>query len=162
MLEKIIKMFFNDWQNLLSIAFIMVSALIVFLGALKPFLFNKIPNKNLRGSALFFSSILLSFVFTAGAFWVKDWNFDYYLWVASLFSLWTIVVYALYEYTRLRALIELIGGFAWNKILGIFRKDNANVKEELNSALTELTAITKKETKAVAVKVKHDNELDNV
>ncbi len=160
MLERIIGMFFNDWQNLLLIAFIMVSALIVFLEAMKPVLFNRIANKNLRGSALFFASIFLAFGFTAVAFWVKDWNFDYYLWVASLFSLWTIVVYAFYEYTRLRSLIEMIGGFAWNKIFSIFRKENANVKEEINLALNELTKVTKKQVKSVATK--HDKELDNV
>lgn len=158
MLKQMFSIFFNDWENLLMIAFIMVSALIVFLGAMKPVLFNKIENKNLRGTALFFSSILLSFVATALAFWIKDWNFDYYFWASGAFSVWTIVVYALYEYTRLRSLIEWVGTIAIEKFFGIIGKGKAEkVKEELNLALNELANTTK--NKAKSVEVKSDKEL---
>lgn len=158
MLERMFSIFFNDWENLLTIAFIMVSALIVFLGAMKPVLFNKIKNKNLRGTALFFSSVLLSFGATALAFWIKDWNFDYYLWASFAFSVWTIFVYSLYEYTRLRSFIEWVGSLTIKKFLGIIGKGEVEeVKEELNVALNELTKTTK--SKAKSVEVKADKEL---
>jgi hypothetical protein len=151
-------LFMNDWKNLVVLALIMVSALIVFLGALKPFVFNKIKNKSLRGSILFFSSIALSFGAVAVAFWIKDWNFNYY-WLASAgFSIWTIVIYQLYEYTRLRSLIEMVGKFFWNKIFAVATKEDvADLKKELNTVFDEVAKDTKKK-----VKTAHDKELDNV
>lgn len=148
MFVKMFDIFFNDPVYFVLVAFAMVSALIVFLGALKPYLFDKIPNKNIRGSALFFSSILLSFVATAFAFWIKDWNFDYYLYASSAFSVWTIFVYSLYEYTNLRTFIHWLGKLVWAKFLPIFRKtEKEEIKKELEKAIEEVTKEAKKVAK---------------
>lgn len=154
-LAKMIDIFFNDWQYLVTVAVIMVSALIVLLGSLKPFVFDKIKNKDLRGTALFFSSIVLSFATTAVVFWIKDWNFVYYVYASAGFSVWTIFVYSLYEYTRLRKLIDWIGSIALEKFFGVLKNNPKKVKDELNVALNDLAKATKKV-------VKHDKELDNV
>lgn len=162
MLVKMFDIFFSDPQFFVLVAVAMVSALIVFLGALKPYVFDKIPNKTVRGSALFFSSIVLSFVVVAIAFWVKDWNFGYYIYASGAFSIWTIFVYSLYEYTRLRKFIHWLGKLVWAKVLPIFRKgDTDEIKKELDKAIEEMTKEAKKKAKGLG-KTKHDKELDNV
>lgn len=160
MLTNVIKIFFKDPWFFMSFAIIMVTSLIVLVGAFKLKVLNKIENKEVRGTLSFFSSIVASFVFVAIAFWVKDWKFDYYVWTSVLFSCFTIVAYGLYEYTRLRKLIALIGKWVWKRIMHISAKEEKEFKEELNVALEELTAKTKKELKKGVVK--HDRELDNV
>jgi cytochrome c biogenesis factor len=156
MLLKMFDIFFGSPKYFIAVAFVMVSALIVFLGSLKPIVFDKIKNKNLRGTVLFFSSIFLSFVATALAFWIKDWDFNYYIYASVLFSAWTIVIYGLYEYTRLRLVIEKVGKIAWSKIFGEKEKDLAN---ELNAVIEEMTKQTQKQLKTK--KSKHDKDLDN-
>ena len=162
MLVKMFDIFFSDPRFFVLVAVAMVSALIVFLGAIKPYVFDKIPNKTVRGSALFFSSILLSFITVAIAFWVKDWNFGYYIYASAGFSVWTVFVYSLYEYTRFRKFIHWIGELVWAKIVPIFRKgDKEEIKKELEKALEEMKKEAKKNGKGIA-KAKHDKELDNV
>lgn len=154
MLTKILEIFFKDWGNFLLLAFVMSSAIIVFLGFLKPLLFNKIPNKNLRKSALGLASIALSFASVAVAFWVKAWNFDYYVWTSVFFSMWTIVTYWLYETSNLRTLIHKVGSFFIAKIFGVdFTK--GSIKKELETAIKDTKTFAKKE-------VKHDKDLNNL
>lgn len=162
MLNRMVNIFLADWLNISIIAFIMVSALIVFLGFLKPFTFDKIKNKYVRKTSLYFSSIVLSFALTAVTFWVKDWNFVYY-WIASGgFAVYTVFVYSLYEGTNLKPLVHFVGGKVWDRITGIKISGNKDeLKQELNTILDDLTKSTKNTLGVEKKTIKHDKELDN-
>ena len=143
---------------------IMVSAIIVAIGLLKPLLFNRIKNKHIRKAALAFSSIAASFVASFIFFWVRGWAFDDYLAASLALAICCIVTYWLYEYTCLRNLIELIGGMALRKALNILNiaatKDDVEaVKAELKKTGEELKAHTKLELKNTANKLKEDKDL---
>lgn len=163
--KNIINIFMSDPMSFLLLAFIMVSALIVFLGIWKPFFKKFIPNEKLRRAVLAFLSVFLSFASVAITFWVNDWNFDYYVWVGCAFSVWTVFVYWLYESTSLRDGIHFLGSFILKKLSGVDVKtlgDLKNLLKKLKPEIVEAAEPVFNETVSKSsdyVKSKVDDEL---
>lgn len=123
---------------------IMVSAIIVLIGLLKPFIFNKIKNNQLRKATLALSNVVSCFVVTMLKFLVDNHDFENY-WVASLsLSVCCIITYWLYENTCLRNLISLIGkktlAKVWSVVIVAATENDKDVKTEVEKAKVELKA----------------------
>lgn len=119
MITILYEYFMANIETMLPMVIMMVSALIVFIGTLKPILFNKISNKDLRGVLLSLTSVVLAYVSVAIVYLIKQYSFDHY-WVAgSVYCGVVIVVYWLYENTKLRAGIHKIGTFVLEKLFGV-------------------------------------------
>lgn len=166
--KTIFSIFMTDPMSFVILAFIMVSALIVFLGLWKPLLKKYITNEKIRRAVLGFASIGLSFASVAVTFWVHDWNYKYYVWTSCGFAVWTVFVYWLYESTSLRDAIHWLGSFILKKFTGLevknfsdlktFLKDlTPEVTEQATPIVTEATALA-----TTAIKQKVDNELKNL
>ena len=136
--KNIFNIFMSDPMSFLLHAFIMVSALIVFLGLWKPLFKKFIPNEKLRRAAIALTSVFLSFASVAITFWVNDWNFDYYVWVGCAFSVWTVFVYWLYESTSLRDGINWLGSFIHKKFTGLEVNSLADIKNFLKNLKPEI------------------------
>lgn len=140
-----------NFHNIFWGVVLMVSGIIVLIGLLKPLLYNKIKNKQVRKFALAFSNVALSFICALVVFVLKDWDLNYYLASAIALSISCIVTYWLYENTCLRNLIATIG----NMVL----KSIAN-KVLLNTAdVAELTAEAKKAVGEFKKTTKEDKDL---
>lgn len=128
---------------------LMVSGIIVAIGLLKPLLYNKIQNKQIRKVALAFSNVILCFICALVIYVIKDWNLNYYFASAIALSVSCIVTYWLYENTCLRNLIATIGGIVLknvaNKVL-MNTADVAEIKEEAKKAVVEFRAQNVKKT----------------
>ena len=156
------------WRELAVAGAIMVSAIIVIMGLIKP-LFNRISCKQLRKSALAFTSIFLSFLATACFFVIRrgtDWEL---YWIASLMtSLACIVTYWFYENTCLREAIHKIGNLAIDKVANILKmllneKDAKAINSEIKKATEELKATARVELKSISKKSnKNDKEWENL
>lgn len=156
----------NKWEYIL-LGVIMVSAIIVFIGILKPIAFDRIPYKSLRKACLAITNIAFSFAATAIFYWVNDITFAWYWYGATVIAVGTVITYWLYETTCLRDLIHKIGSMVlkklWSVLKNIFDKDDVeSVKKELLTVQTTLTTATKNELKSAAKNVKHDKELNNL
>ena len=180
MLENIktfIQMVIADWQNFLLGGIVIVSAIIVAIGMLKPLIASKITNKRAKKAILAALDVVFSFAGTAIQFWVTEMPFEHYV-VASIMHLFaTIVVYWLYENTSFRDAIHFIGSTTLNKVgyvaLSNFVKKNETPEQKLNSIKSELAQNTLPELKNKAHKeissadfsaiaYKPDNELKNL
>ena len=153
-----------NFNDVFVYAVAMVSAIIVAIGLLKPVLFDKIKNKNVRKVALAFSNVALCFICALVLFFVKDWNFNYYLVSAIALTVSCIVTYWLYENTCLRNLIATVGNIVLRKVANIaffaVNTDDINeIKTEAKKATNELKAQTKKALKKAANEIKEDNDL---
>ena len=150
----------EHFNNIIVYGFMIVSAIIVAIGLLKPILFNKIPNKNIRKVALAFSNVALCFISVLVIFLVKGWNFEYYIATATALSVGCIVTYWFYENTCLRNLIGTVGNIALKKLASIafivFTKDDIN---ELKTEVKKITKELKKDTKNALKKANEDNDL---
>lgn len=156
----------NLKENIIT-GVIMVSAIIVFIGLLKPLLFDRIKCKPLRKAAIAFSDIVVCLAATAVAFWVNGLSFGYYLYAAIVVFLATIVVYWFYENTCLRNLIQKIGSIMLTKAAQIATgfltdKEKKDLKTELNSAKQEIKKTLKNELHSASPKKKSDKELSNL
>lgn len=119
MIVTVYNYFMQNIETMIPMVVVMMSALIVFIGTLKPILFNRVSNKDLRGMLLFLTSIVLSFVSVAIAFLIKQYNFDYYWICGGLYAGGVIIMYAIYEHTPLRPSIHKIGSYVLAKMFGI-------------------------------------------
>lgn len=147
--ETAIQVALANWQRAVIGGAIVVSSLIVFLGALKSIVFDRVKNKYVRKSLLAFTSLALILPFTAIYFLIDRINFDYY-WVACIILAPTvIVVYWLYENTNLRELIKKIGEKTWSSWFASFA---ASIVEENNKKAQEKVLSTSKETKKYIAK----------
>lgn len=166
--KTIFSIFMNDPWSFVLLAFIMVSALIVFLGLWKPLLKKFIPHEKLRRAVLALASVGLSFATVAVTFWVHDWNFAYYVWVSAAFSVWTVFVYWLYESTSLRDGIHWLGSFILKKLSGVDIKNLSDLKALLKNVKPEIVKEAKPvfvetvSTTSTYVKNKVDKELKNL
>lgn len=160
MIDKMLDIFLADRLNISLVVFIMVCALIVFLGFIKPFTFDKIKNKDVRKTLLYFSSILLAFAYTAIAFWVKGWNFVYYWYAGGAFASVTIIVYSAYEGTNLKHLVDKVGNKTWKRLLGLpIPQSTEELKNELNEFIEDIKLLSPNKK---VEQNKHDKELDNL
>lgn len=166
-INKFLTFFKADWYNLLIAGVIMVSAITVLIGILKPFLFNRIPWKPLRRACLAFSNVALCFGSVALWFAIKHLSFGIYLHSAISVSLFSIVWYWVYENTCLRDLIEKVGKLTLRKVgqllTKIFNRDDIKeIEKEVILVAEELKSSTKKEIKSATKNVKTDKELKNL
>ena len=150
--------------DIMTYVVIMVSAIIVLIGLMKPLLFNKIASKQVRKVALAFSNVALCFLAALILFWVNGWNFEYYVLASIALSVCCIITYWLYENTCLRNLIGVIGKIVLRKVANIafltVTSDDINeVKTELQKTTAELKAQTRSEIKNAVIE---DNDLKGI
>lgn len=157
------------WQEFAVAGAVMISLIIGSMGLVKP-LYNLIPSKQLRKSALAFTSVVLSFIATAIYFCIRpDANWDIY-WLASVgTTIGCILTYWVYEYVPyLRDSVRKIVCFVIDKVAKIFKMivNGSNSKEinsEIKKATEELKATAKAELKLHTKKSnKKDKELENL
>lgn len=153
-------------QEMIIVGAIMVSAIIVFIGILKPLIFNRIPWKPLRKFVLSLSSIVFSFGATALYYVIESINiWDYYIHSSVAVSLLCIFTYWLYEnFTCLRDLIDKIGKMAIKKIFKVASVlyEDKDIKYEIEKAKNELKAETQNEIKKASKSLKKDKDLENL
>lgn len=158
-----IALFMSNFKENVLTGVIMVSAIIVFIGLLKPLLFDRIKFKPLRKAAIAFSSAACCFIATATTFWIESIDFSYYWYAtAAVFSV-MVVVYWFYENTCFRNLIKKIGTIVltklYNSFLAIMNKNDVqDIKKEVAAVKSEI----RKELKLEKSKVKTDKELKNL
>ena len=87
-INKFLTFFRADWYNLLIAGVVIVSAITVLIGILKPLLFNRIPWKPLRRACLAFSNVALCFGSVAIWFAIKHLSFGIYLIHIFWIGLW--------------------------------------------------------------------------
>lgn len=151
-IQSILPLFAEYYNDIIVCGIIMVSAIIVAIGLLKPLLFNRIPNKHVRKALLAFTNVAACFLTVLVYFFVRGISLDYYVTASVALSVACIITYWLYENTCLRNLIGLIGGMALRKLLSAITlavtTDDVNaVKAELQKTGKELKAHTKKAIK---------------
>lgn len=156
-----------NWYDFLIAGVIMVSAITVFIGILKPLLFNRIPWKPLRRSCLAFTNVALCFAGTAIWFLIEHIDYNIYWHSAIVVSLFSVVWYWLYENTCLRDLIEKVGKITLRKVAQILSKifngdDIKEIEKEAKLVVEELKKTTKKEIKSATKTVKEDKELKDL
>lgn len=162
-----LKYFAAHYNDIIVNVVIMVSAVIVAIGFLKPFLFNKIKNKHVRKAALAFSNVAGCFIAAMIYFFARGWNFAHYPLAALALSAVCVMTYWLYENTCLRNLIEVVGGIALRKAISVLgtavTNDDVNaVKTEYKNAVNQVQAQTKVELKKVVNKAQTDKDLRNL
>ena len=137
----------------------MVSAIIVFLGIVKHFTFDKIKNEVVRDITLSLASIAICFGGTAVMLWVKSISFDYYWVVSCVISATTIIAYWAYAHLGFKPLIHWIGSKTLAKVFGVVTtaKDVEELKAHLEALPTEMKKAAQK-----AKKNKVDKELENL
>jgi hypothetical protein len=163
-IDAMLAFFGANYNDIIVCVVLMVSAIIVAIGLLKPILFNKIPNKYVRKAALASSNVAACFIAALVYFLVNGWNFTHYVPAAGALSVCCIVTYWFYEHTNLRGLISLVGHIALRKLarlacVAITTDDLKAVKAELENTTTELKTKTKVELKKTATKIKEDLDL---
>lgn len=169
-MEKV-TMFFNylceNYSEVLVVGAIMVSAIIVFIGLLKPLVFNRIKWKPLRKSILAMLSVGCSFGATAIHYLWQGIAWDYYIHASVAVALLTIFTYWLYENTCLRDLIDKIGSLTIRKFVNVLTmvfddKDKAEIRAEVEKVQAEIRQSTKNELKKASKSLKKDKELENL
>lgn len=163
-IEKMLYLFGANYQDIIVCGLIMVSAIIVAIGLLKPLLFNKIPNKHIRKASLALSNVAACFLTVLVYFLICGISLESYLVAAIALSLSCIVTYWFYENTCLRNLIGVVGGIVLKKVLkvslfALTTEDVEAVKTELKKTGEELKATAKQELKKISTKVKEDKDL---
>lgn len=131
----------QNQEGFITVAAIMVSTIIVFMGILKAVLFKRIPNKAVRCVTMSFTSIALMFGAVAILFAIKEIDWNYYVAMASTYSALMIVMYWFYENTQARAGIHKIGSFVLSKISNaIVNKVNGVAKstEVIGNAIDDI------------------------
>lgn len=155
-----------DWKNLFTLGVIMVSAITILVGVLKPLLFNRIKWKPLRRTCLAFTNVGLCFLAVAITFAIKHYDYSVYMHTAIATSIFSILWYWVYENTCLRDLISKIGGITLRKLYAtaknIFDKDDIKeVEKEFNLAVEKIKEEFRKESQN-STKSKEDKELKNL
>lgn len=162
---KAMLLFFGaHYNDIIVSVVIMVSAVIVAIGLLKPIIFNRITNKHVRKAVLSFSNVIACFGAALIYFVVEGWDLKYYFLAAGALSVCCIVTYWLYENTCLRNLIGVVGNIALRKGLSILSiavtNDDVNtVKNEIRNATAQLKTTTKTELRKNATKITYDKDL---
>ena len=159
-IQNVLSLYGAHYKDIIVYGLIMVSAIIVAIGLLKPILFNRIPNKHVRKVALALTNVATCYLTVLVYFLVCGISLEFYVIAATALSVTCIVTYWLYENTCLRNLIGLIGSMALRKVFfAITSEDVEAVKTELKKTGEELKAHTKQELKKTAAKVKEDKDL---
>ena len=163
-IETVLALFGAHYQDIIVCGLIMVSAIIVAIGLLKPLLFNKIKNKHIRKAALALSNVAACYLTVLVYFIVSGFDLEFYVAAATALAVTSIVVYWFYENTCLRDLIGLIGGIVLRKVLkvslfALTTEDVEAVRAELKKTGEELRTATRQELKKTATEAKEDRDL---
>lgn len=153
MAEKLAKMFcmaLDHWQEIITIFSIIVSLNIFLIGALKTFIFNKLANSLLRKAVCFTSSLVLLAGLTTIYFWVRELNFEYFIYMFAVLCPLEIVVYAGYENWGIRNLVDWIAKNTLLKVCPIL-VDGLKTSSKDKTALAEAIQGVEKETKTKIV-----------
>lgn len=170
-LQLAFKVMLGNAERLMIAGAIMVSVIIMLVGALKHYVFNKIKNDDVRKTVLSLSSVAFSFVATFFYFLVESINWRWYWVGATLISVACIITYHFYENYHIRKLVHKIGNFAIDKfaylakviLAKIADKSDKSVVAEWNKVTNELKAYAQSEIKSTAKKIaKADKELQNL
>lgn len=146
-MKALFEIFMQNQEVIVTAVIIMISTVIVLMGILKRFVFNKIKSKALRCVALSFMSLALVYAATAIYFAINVIDFKWFLPCGSLICVAMIVTYWFYENTQARAGIHKIGSFV---ISTLFAKILAKVKgvangtEMIEGAIDEFLKCTEK------------------
>ena len=164
--QTIFSLFEQNLQENIIAGVILMSAIIVFLGLLKPILFNRIKFKPMRKSLLFISCIALCFISTAIRYLIVKYPFDTYITSSIILCVITSIEYLLYENTCLRNLIHKIGIATIKKVADVAisllnDSDKEEIKKEIERVSKELSDGAKTELKKSLAQSK-DNELNNL
>ena len=158
----------SNIEELSIMGAIMVSAIIVFIGILKPLIYNRIKWKPLRKAMLSLSTVAFSFAATAIYFLFEHFDkWDYYIQSSIAVSLMCIITYWIYEGTCFKDVIDKIGQIALRKAFGIFslimdKKDKEELEQEFQKAKAELMSATKVELKKVKKAIKANKDFENL
>lgn len=163
----IIELLKTNYREYAIAGAIMVSAIIVFIGFLKPILFNKIKCKPLRKSLLALADVVFAFVATAIYFLIQGYTWENYYWGAAGVSICCIVAYWFYENTNLRTLVDKIGEMALRKFVSFVffafnAKEQSEIETEIKRVKDSLVKSTKNELKTASRNLKKDKELENL
>lgn len=164
------KVILSNAQELMVAGAIMVSVIIMLVGMLKHYVFNRIKNDDVRKTVLSLASVGFSFVATFAYFLIEGINWRWYVLGSLLMSIACIVVYHFYENYHLRKLVHKIGNFAIDKFAYLAKvilakiADNSDksVEAEFKKVTQELNAFAKAEIKSASKRLKHDKELENL
>ena len=159
-----ITVFLGAPEDIILWGIIAVSIIIFLLGFAKHYVFNKIKDKEVRGTVTAFASIISCFAAVLIRFLVNGYTFEHYLLASVCLSFLCIVVYFLYEFTRLRRFIHFIGKFALKKIFksALSAEDLETLKVEFKNAEKEIKDYAKNELKKSAAKAREDKDLKNL
>lgn len=137
-----------------------VSAIIVIIGILKPIVFDRIKQKQLRRLALAGTDIVSSLLSTLIYFSIEGISFTNY-WIGSVavFVL-SVILYWIYENTCMRDGIHKVGKYVIVRLIKILT--TMNNKSEAQQELKELSADAKVLAKTAAKTAVNDKELDKL
>jgi hypothetical protein len=170
-LQLAFKVMLGNAEKLMVAGAIMVSVIIMLVGALKHWVFNRIKNDDLRKTVLSLMSVVFSFIATFFYYLFENINWRWYVMGALVTSLACIVVYHFYENYHLRKLVHKIGNFAIDKfaylakviLAKIADSSDKSVAAEWNKVTNELKNYAQAEIKSTAKKIaKADKELQNL
>ena len=166
-MDTLMQILLENFKEILVTGAIMVSAIIIFIGFLKPILFNKIRCKPIRRILLALSDILFSFAATAIYFVIEGFPWTYYWQTSVGVTCLCIVVYWFYENTCLRDLIGKIGTMAVKKFFKVFLmifddKDKQEIQQELDKISGEVRKYTEEELSTAVKKVAEDKDFINL
>lgn len=170
-LQLAFKVMLGNAEKLMVAGAIMVSVIIMLVGALKHFVFSRIKNDDIRKTVLSLMSVALSFVATFAYFLIEGINWRWYVIGSLITSVACIIVYHFYENYHIRKLVHKIGSFAIDKFAHLAKvilakiadMDDTSVEAEFKKVTQELTNFAKSEIKSTAKKIaKSDKELQNL
>ena len=167
-LATMCRLFGTYYTDIIPMVIIMVSAIIVAIGFLKPFIFDKIKNKDLRRAVLALVNVGANFIASFLYFLGKGWNLKYYVLASLAMTVCSILTYYVYETVPgMRKFIGGIGNAAIGKIfnVGLLAATSASaedIKAEIKNGTAELKANVRQDVKTVLRKVKVDKDLKNL
>lgn len=163
MFWKMANEFCKNYETVLWVGTLMACAMIVAIGILKKYFFNKvIKNESARDAVLSITNIIASYSLVAVMFWLKNINFSYYWFAATVYCVYSIFVYWLYKHTKARDGIQQLGEFILNK-LGVIIGNKVNAVITAVMATKTATIELTKPTTDVSLKSNHtkkDDELE--
>lgn len=165
MFWKIVNEFCKNYETIVWVSTIMVSAMIVAIGFLKKIFFNKvIKSDSLRDAVLSTVNIIASFGTVAVTFWIKGITFDYYWFAATAFCVYSVFVYWLYTHTKAKKGIQKLGEFVWGKIAVAIADKVNSIAENTNQIADIITSSSSASTitKAKKEKSKKSDDLSKI
>ena len=160
--KVLLDIFLSNWTKYLAYIAIMIGAVIFVIGALKPKVFDKIKNKNVRKCLLFLTSIVLSFAAVAIYFVVEAVPFKYFPLSGAAVACACILAYSGYENFFIRVFIDWIKktirkSITYKELNKLDGKD----REKATGILYQAGKEAAKDTEAVVAK-KTDDYLKNL